>query len=97
MTCAMKREASTWYLPSHLVPAKILCSRCEPCTKETFSFFSLFCLTIFGLFFFNPVLKNDLVLQVLRIHVRHNDLNDLLQGRFLSNGQSQKPSVYLPV
>ena len=33
MTCAMKREAWTWYLPSHLVPAKILCSRCEPCTK----------------------------------------------------------------
>ena len=33
MTCAMKREAWTWYLPSHLVPAKILCLRCEPCTK----------------------------------------------------------------
>ena len=33
MTCAMKREAWTWYLPSHLVPAKILCSRCEPCTN----------------------------------------------------------------
>ena len=33
MTCAMKHEAWTWYLPSHLVPAKILCSRCEPCTK----------------------------------------------------------------
>ena len=33
MTCAIKREAWTWYLPSHLVPAKILCSRCEPCTK----------------------------------------------------------------
>ena len=26
MTCAMKREAWTWYLPSHLVVAKILCS-----------------------------------------------------------------------
>ena len=24
MTCAMKREAWTWYLTSHLVPAKIL-------------------------------------------------------------------------
>ena len=34
MTCVMKREAWTWYLPSHLVPAKILCSRCEPCTKN---------------------------------------------------------------
>ena len=34
MTCAMKREAWIWYLPSHLVPAKILCSRCEPCTKK---------------------------------------------------------------
>ena len=33
MTCAMKREVWTWYLPSHLVPAKILCSRCEPCTN----------------------------------------------------------------
>ena len=33
MTCAMKREAWTWYLPSHLVPANILCSRCEPCTN----------------------------------------------------------------
>ena len=33
MVCAMKREALTWYLPSHLVPAKILCSRCEPCTN----------------------------------------------------------------
>ena len=29
----MKREAWTWYLPNHLVPAKILCSRCEPCTN----------------------------------------------------------------
>ena len=36
MTCAMKREAWTWYLPSHLVPAKILCSRFEPCTKKVF-------------------------------------------------------------
>ena len=35
MTCAMKREAWTWNLPSHLVPAKILCSRCEPCTNIT--------------------------------------------------------------
>ena len=33
MVCAMKREAWTWYVPSHLVPAKILCSRCEPCTN----------------------------------------------------------------
>ena len=33
MTRAMKREVWTWYLPSHLVPAKILCSRCEPCTN----------------------------------------------------------------
>ena len=33
MTCAMKREAWTWYLPNHLVPAKFLCSRCEPCTN----------------------------------------------------------------
>ena len=29
----MKHEAWTWYLPSHLVPAKILCSRCETCTN----------------------------------------------------------------
>ena len=28
MICAMKREAWTWYLPSNLVPAKVLCSRC---------------------------------------------------------------------
>ena len=35
MTCAMKREAWTWYLPSHLVPAKIFCSRCEPCTNKS--------------------------------------------------------------
>ena len=35
MVCGMKREAWTWYLPSHLVPAKILCSRSEPCTKWT--------------------------------------------------------------
>mgnify|MGYP003692112159 CR=1 FL=1 len=35
MACAMKREAWTWYLPSHLVVAKILCSRCEPRTKGT--------------------------------------------------------------
>ena len=34
MTCAMKHEAWTWYLPSHLVPAKILCLRCEPCTNN---------------------------------------------------------------
>ena len=27
MTCAIKREVWTWYLPSHLVPDKILCSR----------------------------------------------------------------------
>ena len=33
MACAMERKAWTWYLPSHLVLAKILCSRCEPCTK----------------------------------------------------------------
>ena len=33
MTCAMKPEAWSWYLPSHLVPAKTLCSRWEPCTK----------------------------------------------------------------
>ena len=33
MACAMKREAWTWYLPSHLVLAKILSSRCEPCTN----------------------------------------------------------------
>ena len=33
MTCAMKRETWTCYLPSHLVPAIILCSRCEPCTN----------------------------------------------------------------
>ena len=31
---AMKREACTWYPPSHLEPAKILCSRCELCTNE---------------------------------------------------------------
>ena len=31
MTCAMKREAL--YLPSNLVLANILCSRCEPLTK----------------------------------------------------------------
>ena len=37
MTCAMKGEAWTWYLPSHLVPAKILCSRCEPCTYNFYS------------------------------------------------------------
>ena len=36
MTCAMKREAWTWYLPSHLVSAKILCSRCEPCTNDKY-------------------------------------------------------------
>ena len=33
MTCTMKREAWTWYLPNHLVPAKILCSRCEPVVR----------------------------------------------------------------
>ena len=36
MNCAMKREAWTWYIPSHLVPANILCSRCEPNTKLYF-------------------------------------------------------------
>ena len=39
ITCAMKCEAWTWYLPSHLVPAKILCSRCEPCTNYFWSIF----------------------------------------------------------
>ena len=34
MVYAMKCEAWTWYLPSHIVVAKILCSRCEPCTKK---------------------------------------------------------------
>ena len=33
MTCAVKREAWSRYLPSHLAVAKILCSRCEPCTE----------------------------------------------------------------
>ena len=33
MTCAMNGKASTWYLPCHLVVAKILCSRCEPYTN----------------------------------------------------------------
>ena len=32
MTCAMKHEAWTWYLPSQLVPEKTLCSRWELCT-----------------------------------------------------------------
>ena len=39
IACAMKREAWTRYLPSHLVPVKILCSRCEPCTKVLFKLF----------------------------------------------------------
>ena len=26
IACVMKREAGTWYLPSHLVPAKFTCS-----------------------------------------------------------------------
>ena len=34
IACAMKREAWTWYLPSHFVVEKILCPRCEPCTKK---------------------------------------------------------------
>ena len=34
-SCAVNHEAWTWYLPSHLVPVKILCSRCEPCTNIT--------------------------------------------------------------
>ena len=33
MACVMKREKWTWYLPSHFVLAKILCSTYEPCTK----------------------------------------------------------------
>ena len=52
MTCAMKREAWTWCLPSHLVPAKILCSRCEPCTNS-----SLCTLILFK--YFNSIHKND--------------------------------------
>ena len=39
MTCAMKHEAWTWYPPSHLVVAKILCSRYKPCTNNWLSFF----------------------------------------------------------
>ena len=33
MACVMKREEWTWYLPSHFVLAKILCSTCETCTR----------------------------------------------------------------
>ena len=31
--CAVNHETWTWYLPSHLVYVKILCSRCEPSTN----------------------------------------------------------------
>ena len=36
MTCVMKHEVWTWYRPSHLVPTKFLCSRCEPCTNTNY-------------------------------------------------------------
>ena len=38
MTSDIKREAWSWHLPSHLVLAKILCSRREQLTKEMCKF-----------------------------------------------------------